>query len=268
MNADLSLQTPALAWSSAQGDARLPGLGWVDGALDPDARPFSLNLGEDGEVRFAGTPLAAQLPPSVAARAAEAQAAGEPTAWEGLSLLLARAEWTVASRGLLWAPATAAPGLLASLVESAGVDAGLHRGDPDRLRRLAALLPAWRPARGSAASAVALLAAADEGWQAAALVEEEDESPDEDITAPSPAGGEVFVARGEGWWRRRVEGAGPELRIQGGVLRASARGVAQRREDLLIHLDPDGPAPRDLYRLLPVWTVPRPLGAAAPEKSP
>ena len=58
---------------------------------------------------------------------------------------MARAAWLVASRGLLWTPHTAVPGLLAGLVEAAGVDAGLHRGDPDRLRRLAALLPGWRP---------------------------------------------------------------------------------------------------------------------------
>lgn len=260
MSEALSLQTPELAWAEAAARGEVQGVGWVGVGREP---AFTQRLGPDGVVRWHGADRGAHLPPPVAEAAAEAMASGAPTAWEGLTLVLGRAEWLVASRGLLWTTSSPAPALLARLLEGAGVQPGLHRGDPDRLRRLAALLPRWGAGRGTLARAREVLEAAGEGAQAAAALSSA--PPADDSTAPAITAGEVFVARTDRFWaRRRVEDRAPILRIRGGLLRFQPRvgaAVAVGAEDLLVRVHPDAPPPRDLYRLLPAWTVARPVAA-------
>lgn len=250
---DLALQTPEIAWSESAAESH--DLGWVGTRAEPS---LSQRADAGGVVRFYGADRRATLPPPVVEAMDEAAARGEPTAWDGLTLLLARAEWLVASRGLLWTPSSAVPALLARLVEAAGVDSSLHRGDPARLRRLAALLP--RARSGSLASAVEVLRAAGEDGQADAPLPRAH-------AASSAMDDEVFVARGGAYWARRATGA-PILRVVGGLLRlepGADAAVELRCEDLPLRVDPRAPPPRDLVRLLPVWTVPRPV-VLPPEK--
>lgn len=250
---DLALQTPEIAWSESNAERR--DLGWVGTRSEP---ALCQRAGADGVTRFFGADRRATLPPLVVEAMEEAALRGEATAWDGLTLLLARAEWLVAARGLLWTPSSAVPALLARLVEAAGVDSSLHRGDPARLRRLAALLP--RARSGSLASAVELLRAAGEEGQAAAPLM----PPEPASAALNPPANEVFVARSGAYWGRRAASA-PGLQVVGGLLRLLPAAVAVRREDLPLRVDPKAPPPRDLLRLLPVWTVPRPV-VPPPEK--
>lgn len=266
----LALQTPALAWSQRAAAGQAEGLKWADPSLDPSARPLSARAIRKADVVFQAGPVTAYLPASIATEAWSAQAAGEPTAWEGLQLLLARPRWLVASRPLVWTPASPEPCLLASLVEACGVGRGVHRDDPDRLRRLAALLPSWRPHRGTAERAAEVLSAAGEATQMAGVVTSQPAgSDDEEDTAPSATAGEVFACRGGGWWASRMEDSRPALRVSGGLLRFQPRaGVAftVRREDVLAEADPSRPLPRDLYRLLPVWCTVRAVSSAQPPR--
>lgn len=261
--ASLGAQTPELAWSEAMAGGALSDLRWV--GVGQEGR-FSLRTDAEGELRWSGEDLLRHLPPSLAEAAAEAQREGRPGAWEGLALVFATPSWTVASRGLLWTPSSPRPRLLASLVEAAGIEPVLHRGDPDRLRRLAALLPRWAPRRGTVARAVEVLEAAGASEVSSALIFQTPPVDDEQNTAPSATAGEVFAARGAAFWaRRQVAERTVVLRISGGLLRFQPRvdvATALRREDLLLRVGPDLPSGRDLFRLLPAWTVPRPVGPA------
>lgn len=253
MSEELSLQTPDLAFAMASANGELAGVDWVEARLDADAPDYVLRRDEGGAVRLRGMGLARNLPPPIAEAAQRVQAQGQPTAWEGLSLLIARAEWLVASRGLLWTPNSPVPALLARLVEAWGVPAEIHRHDPERLRRLAALLPAWRPYSGTAPRAEEVLQAASQQGQA------QGRSGD-DAAQKHLTDGEVFVVHDYGFWRRRQRGAdAPTLQISGGVLcmrpAVNTSPLSRRREDVTVRLGPE--AGRFRYRLLPVWTVPR-----------
>lgn len=262
MSGDLSAQTPVLAWAEASARGALEGLAWVGVGQEES---YALREGADGAVRWHGQDRRARLPPPIADAMGQAEAEGAPTAWEGLTLTLARAEWLVASRGLLWTPSSPAPRLLARLVEAAGVEPVLHRGDPDRLRRLAALLPRWTPRRGRVDGALTVLAAA--GAPGAALVPPATDPRDEDSTAASPTAGEVFAAHGGAFWaKRQVPDRDAVLRISGGLLRYQPRqdaSTALRREDLVLRVGAGLPSARDLFRLLPAWTVARPVAPPA-----
>lgn len=257
----LHTQTPELAWSGASAAGELHGLGWVGVGHEPS---YCVRSGPDG-LRWHGQERTSRLPPPVAEAIARAREDGETTAWDGLDLILARPEWLVASRGLLWTPSSPTPKLLTRLVESVGIEPSLHRGDPDRLRRLAALLPRWAPRRGDLGRAVEVLEAA--GAPTRGLLPPTQADPESEDTAPSATAGEAFAARsGTFWARRAVAERAHVLRISGGLLRFQPRNdaaTALRREDLLVAVGPTAPSPRDLFRLLPAWTVPRPVAAPA-----
>lgn len=270
--AALALQEPILAWSqtSAAGDEQ--GLSWADPSLDPDARPLTARAQGRTRVVYQAGSVTATIPPTVALEAWGAQAAGEATAWEGLQLVFARPRWVVASRGQIWGSASPEPGVLASLVEACGVERPIHRGDRDRLRRLAALMPSWRPYRGTAERAGEVLEAAGLGEQMAGVIRQNAPASDEEATAPSATAGEIFACHGAGWWlMRRADDARSALRISGSLLRFQPRmgeAFVVRREDVLTETQPDRPLPLDLYRLLPVWATVRAVSTATAPSAP
>ncbi len=268
----LGTRTADLDWAHRQAGSEESDLGWVDVDLMPDRQAFRQRLCEDGEVRFQQRDYMGMLPTALAEAAVEAQGRGVATAWEALVLLFAQPEWLTNARAHLWSPWSPRPALLASLVEAFGVEQELHQGDADRLGRLAALLPGWHPYRGTVARAAEILEAADCGEQVAdvvTMVAGEDTLGDDEATAPSATADEVFVCRGADWWDDRADDEGePLLRIRDGVLRfqpAVGQAVRVRREDILVRLKDGQPIPRGLLRLLPVWTVVRPVVQA--EKS-
>ncbi len=261
----LALQEPVLAWSQLAAAEKADGLAWADASLDPAGQPLSARQPARNVVIYQAGPVTAVIPPSVAHEAWGAQSAGEATAWEGLQLLFARPRWVVASRGLLWSPASAEPRVLASLVEACGVDRGVHQNDRARLRRLSALMPSWRPYRGTVERAGEALEAAGLGQQTLGVVKAQAPSDDDEATAPSATAGEVFACHSASWWAcRRVEESRPALRVQSGLVRFQPRAgaaFAVRKEDVLAEADLSRPLPRDLYRLLPVWTTVRPVSS-------
>ncbi len=259
----LALQEPTLAWSQAAAAEQTEGLEWADPSLDPQALPLTARQASKTRVVYQAGSVTAVIPPSVAQEAWGAQAAGEATAWEGLQLLFARPRWVVASRGLLWSSSGAEPRVLASLVEACGVERSVHQLDRARLRRLAALMPSWRPYRGTVERAGEVLEAAGLGNQTSGVLKANAPADDEEATAPSATAGEIFACHGASWWScRRVEDARPALRVSAGLVRFQPRmgaAFAVRREDVLAEADPSRPLPTDLYRLLPVWTTVRPV---------
>jgi len=271
--ADLALAEPILAWSQATASGEEAGLAWADPSLDLDARPLSARAQGRTRVVFQAGPVTANIPPTVGLEAWGAQAAGEATAWEGLQLVFARPRWVVAGRGQLWGSASPEPRVLASLVEACGVERPVHRGDRDRLRRLAALMPSWRPYRGTAERAGEVLEAAGLGEQMSGVIRQNSHADAEEETAPSATAGEIFACHGASWWlMRRAEDARGALRISGSLLRFQPRmgeAFLVRREDVLTETQTDRPLPRDLYRLLPVWATVRAVSTtAAPAATP
>lgn len=257
----LALQEPTLAWSQASAAGQLDKLAWADPNLDPASRPQSARLLGQRTVVFQAGAVTTWLPPSVALEAYSAQLAGEATAWEGLQLLFSRPRWIVASRGLLWSASSAEPRVLSSLVEACGIPRAVHQDDRGRLRRLAALMPSWRPYRGTVEKAGEALEAAGLGHQAIGVVRGSAPGDDEEATAPSATAGEILACHGGSWWAcRHVDDSRTALRISSGLLRYQPRmGAAWtvRTEDVLAEADPAQPPPADLYRLLPAWTTVR-----------
>lgn len=236
------LRTAPLEWAWRAAAGGLHGLRWVDLTIDPDQPEFSRE--SDGDT-FRGPAVDAALPPPMVEAAAAASERNEPTAIDGLALLLARAAWTVETRSLLWTSATPMPEILARLVEAYGVDAEGHRHDPSLLVNLRAQLPAWYPYRGDAHRAMKLL----------------DGALDEDMGVsiePASTDGEAFVCHDARWWAQRGGGASA-LVIDGGVTRfAPDTEPPCPSEDVRLapHADLSG-ASRVLFRLLPAWTTPR-----------
>lgn len=242
----------ALAWVRDRAAGQLDGLGWVDTSLDSPASEFSAS-----EAGFRALSSAATLPPAVRAAAQAAQARGEPTLVEGIQLITSEAAWLVQTRALLFAPDSPEPRLLASLVESLGLDHHLHRHDPTRLQRLVARLRPWQARRGEAQAALDLLASAL------------GDSPDERLVSPARLPDEVFACRSARWWAaRQAEPQRMPLRISGGWTRFQPPGtpaVHLRAEDVLVEWQPGRAIHRGLLRLLPVWACYR---VAIPEESP
>ncbi len=266
MSERLASGVPTLDWSQAAAAGELEGLAWVD-TDDATGRP-AFRQREDGEGRrrFRHLPYTAFLPGSVRRAARRAQQAGRTTAHEALLLVFAEAEWRIAARRWLWSPLSSAPRLLASLVEAYGIDPDLHRHDPEVLARLVALLPAWYPLRGTVERALVLLRVArseDRGTPMATL---RDDGP---RPAEPPLRDEVFACRSGEWWRRRGSSSvRPEYRIEAGWLRFQPRegddAYVLQQEDVLIEWRPGREVPRNLMRLLPVWSDFR---LAVPRKS-
>ena len=253
----LALRDADGEWCHLHQAGELEGVGWVDARLDLELEGGRQVLTSDGYLLFRHRALLRTLPRWVAESAVDAQKRGEVTAWEALQLVFARMEWLIRTRRHLWAPWSPVPRLLASLVETFGVEPQIHRYDPDRLSRLAALLPAWHPHRGTLKRAVELLATADEGDALAGAADLEGSTqPD----APR-LGNEVLVVHGIAWWRHRAaEGAEPMYRISGGLVRFQPRSGPSfnlTREDVLFAWTPGTALPQNALRLLPAWTVVR-----------
>jgi len=238
-------RTAALEWirRSAAGD--LSGMGWVSLDLDPAATPFSVIPDEGEGERFRHVPYGAFLPPPMVEAAQEAREEGLATALEALLLLFARPEWLIHTRDRMWTPLSPTPELLARLAESYGVSAELHRGDPDKLARLAARLPSWHPHRGRPEAARALLEdALEEPSEGVGTIED------------GELASEAFTCRSADWWRRRTGGDPPQHRIVDNVLRFqpdTGRPFEVIQEDIPVRWTPGTPFPRAILRLLPAW---------------
>lgn len=255
----LALREPALEWATRSGSGELEDLGWVAAEVSPELRPLRQFDDESGRRRFRHYPYTLFLPPAVAQAAEQLQRAGHPTAWEGLVLLFARTEWTMASRDYLWTPSSPAPALLGSLVEAFGIEAALHRRDPDTLRRLTALLPSWHPTRGTVARARDVLESCELQHELESVT-----TLDESGRIPrSPKlDDEVFTCHVALWWQlRRQDRSAPEYRITDGYLRFQPADDAAkwvlRKEDVLLTWRPGGDVPKAALRLLPSWSVVR-----------
>lgn len=260
MSKDLAAREPALEWAHRAAKQELEGLGWVDTNLDPKAPALSQREDEstDEERRFLHFPYTAFMPNVLANAAIEAKAHGEAPMVEAVVLLLARPEWLIAGRHLMWSPLSPVPRILSTLVEAFGVDQDLHRNDPEILARLAAQLPGWHAHRGTVSRAREVLESTGDLAQAdgTATVATDGEVP----TSPDLRE-EVFACRDETWWAARSKGEPePEYRISGGVLKfqpKSGNAYVLRREDVLVEWQAGRPVPRQLMRLLPSWVVVR-----------
>ncbi len=278
MSRSLSTRTPELSWAHAAAHGELEGLGWVDLRPDPELADAQLvkaervggRGGERGpQVRYRHRSHLRFLPETYARAAIQAHAKGKTTAWDGLALLFSRADWLVRSRAHLWAPHSPAPRLLATLVQTFGIEAQIHLHQPERLARLCALLPSWYPGRGTLDRARQLLAICEEGAVPSEVVAA---APPADAFAwatsvhdrePAPAGlrldQEILACRTLSWWEQRGSSATtPFYRITGGLLRfqpADSARFALRAEDVLIGWTPGAPLAHHAVRLLPAWTV-------------
>jgi hypothetical protein len=232
------LRAPDRAWAHARADADPATTDWVDPRLDGAA----FSVGEDG--RFFGVDRAATLPPPLVADHAEDPG---PSLAEGVVRVMAPAEWAWAVRALLWTPVTPFAGLLVRRVEAAGIGPELHRGDPARLRVLAARLPGWLPQRGSVPAAARLHAAVTGEAVGPAVWTAADPPP------AAVAQAELFAGHAGGWWDARRSAAPPALRVEGGFVRVAAGdgGVPLRAGDLLVAVDGASPLPAAFPRLLP-----------------
>lgn len=250
---------PALEWSHRAGAGELDGLEWVDALVDPSLTALGQASAQGDESRpslFRHVPYAAFLPPPAVRAAMAAQARGEVSGWEVMLLLYARVEWLLASRRYLWSPQTPVPALLSVLVETFGIGPTLHRNAPERLGRLAAMLPVWHAHRGTVAKAVEVLDTCGEARQLAgvATLATHGEAPTEPALQD-----EVFACHDAAWWSHRVRGgATPTYRVEAGLMRfqpkeSADQRYALQREDVLVDWKPGGALPIDAVRLLPAW---------------
>ncbi len=259
----LALREAEGEWCHQAQAGDLEGVEWVDTRLDPELAEGRQSRGADGSWRFRHRAVMRTLPPVIGEAAMEAQSEGTPTAWEGLTMVLARAEWLVRSRQHLWAPWSPVPRLLATLVETYGVESAIHRFDPERLSRLAALLPVWHTHRGTLERARELLSKVSDDDPLAAAA-----SPEQVDLADAPRlAHEVMVVHKLSWWQHRAEdGAEASYRIVGGLLRfqpSSGPRFTMQREDVLFAWTPGTGLPHHELRLLPAWTVVR-LASSTP----
>lgn len=267
MSTALALRVPALEWCHRASSGELDGLEWVDIRLDPELGPDRQVRMSDGVLRFRHRALMRELPRVIGDAALASQQAGRPTSWEGLALVMARAEWLVRGRRHLWAPYSPAPRLLATLVETFGVEAPLHRYNPERLSRLAALLPTWHPHRGTLSRAREVLATADESSALANAASVDEIAGGEGSRDVPRVRDEVLVCHSLSFWKHRAEdNAEPVYQISGGLVRFQPRSgphFVLRREDLLFAWSAGSALPHQALRLLPAWTVIR-LSVALP----
>lgn len=231
MSGPLLLREPPLAWAHEAQAGALDGLGWVDPLASAPSAPDSA-----GAVpRFSGPPILGHLPPSVQTDAEEAAAHGQPSAWEALALVLARAWWWVSAAEHLWSPYSPSTAAQVRAVERFGVSAELHRADPSRLARLVATLPRWTPARGTLAGAELVCRALG------------DDAPGLQEAAPGEA---AVIGRSSQTWGARPPRIG-QLRIRQGRVCTADLG-APRCDELALA---PGASPQQALRLLPVWTT-------------
>lgn len=246
---------PVLEWCHRAASGGVGELGWVDTTLEVNREIYRVTESDSGAVQFQHLPYAGFQPPSMLDAERVAAARGTVTLQECLLLLFARLEWSIAARGRLWTELSFHPAQLAALVEAYGVEPSVHRGDPEVLARLVALLPSWFPSRGTVAAARRLLAAA-----------EPDEPPDtrcraEDGPTPAVLHHELFACHSLAYWEERwTDGTAVELRIEQGVVlfQPDLPTVVLRREDLAVAWRPGQPLLSALLRLMPPWTVVRP----------
>ena len=242
----LALQDPTLVYAGLAATGADAGLDWAVPTLAPEERAYSFGPPRDGQPTLHGASLGAALPPPILNDALEARAAGQVTAWEALSLLIAPADWAVAARSLSWTPASPRPEVLTRIVEVFGVPASLHLRAPEALARLAAGLPAWRQRRGTPEFVWNVLQAVDRLDALAA------------VSPPGDLHGERFVARGVHALRARGAPPPQTYRVVNGWLRVEGPSPAAPRPDEL-SLNPQSSAPLDptLCRLMPVWSSAR-----------
>lgn len=228
----MRVREPVLAFAHASAAGALRGVDWVAPRFDGEGYGDETAL--SGEPRFSGPPMS--LPPPMREAAEDAQAAGQATLAEALSLLIAGPAWLIESRRTLWTPLSAVPALLARLVETYGIGAEVHRRDPERLARLAARVAAWYPHRGQLPATLTLL--------------------EEALGEPAPRAAlpaaERVACHAARWWADRG-GARPHYRVEGGFLRFQRPEepcAEPTREDVLAGQIPS----TALLRLLPVWT--------------
>jgi hypothetical protein len=267
--ADLALREPTLEWAYRSGSGLCVGLGWVDATIHPDFWPLR-QLDVEGRRQFRHYPYSHFLPRVLTESMMAAQADNRPTAWEAMLLVFARTEWLMASLEYLWTPFSPTPALLASLVETYGVEPAIHRRDPDYLRRLTALLPTWHPYRGTVARARDVLRCCDREDQLASAATLAESGP---IPSSPGLAEEAFVCHVGSWWRLREQPKSrPEYRITGGVVRfqpvADEQKWVLRKEDVLIELKSDADLPRAALRLLPAWAAVRVVVPTTPKKKP
>ncbi len=254
---------PHLEWCHRTAAGQHADLAWVDATLELHADTYRAVAGEDGVVRFQHFPYAAFTPPAMFEEAAAAQRRGEATLQEGLLLLFARVEWLIVSREQLWTSLTPAPYVLAALVEAYGVGPEVHGHHDEVLARLAALLPDWYPSRGTVAAARRVLACAEMERDAEHVYTIDDAGP-----TPPVLAGEVLVCRSLAFWAARVGDTGETVhRIENGVLlfQTPTPRFELRREDIVVAWSPGRHLSGELLRLLPPWTVLRPVVNAPPE---
>lgn len=255
------VRNATLEWAHRAAAGELKGLEWAGGDLRR-TRPDWTNEGDE----FHATSMAKFAPETIAQAVEAAQQRGEPTALEGLQLVFARVLWMARTRHLYWTPDTPIPRLLASLVEAHGVGRDVHRDDPENLVRITARLPTWRRRRGELEPALRLLS---EGTVFEAL-ERLEALPDG--SADPRLADEVFACHSDGFWAERCEGEPrTALRIEGGWLRfqdPEAPAFTLRTGDVLVEADDDEALADRPLRLLPAWTVYRPVLSGTPEEPP
>lgn len=242
-----------LEWSQQAAANQLEGVRWVEGSLSARRPMYRLVRGEDSRLRYHHIPYVRYLPAPMVDAVAEAQAAGVVTLQEALVLLFGRVEWTVATRGYLWSPLSAYPKILARVVEAFGIDPLLHKHNPEALSRLAAILPAWHPFRGSVRRAREVIEAISEEPSRFIAISVEEEGP-----VPPALQQEVFCCRSLSFWEaRRYARRSPVYRISGGFLHFQPEGGAfsLRKEDVLVQWKRGEQLPQALFRLLPPWKV-------------
>ena len=250
MSARLALQEPSLAWASAAQAGQLQGLGWAESRSADD---LLASRGPDGDTRFATPPVTTWLPPSVALDAARADALGQVSAWEALSLILARGWWWVASAEHLWSSYSPSVAAQARSVERFGVSAEHHRGDPERLAHLVAALPRWASTRGQ--------------LDGVRLICNALKDPSVSRLERGPVASVQLVCRSSQSWAGRPPRIG-QLSIQAGrVVAADPR--EPRVDELTLNAGAEA-LPRLALRLLPVWTTLRlaPPSSRAPNPEP
>ncbi len=257
---------PHLEWSHRTSAGDHVGLDWVDATVEAHADAYRMVESADGTIRFQHFPYAAFLPPAMLEEAAAAQQRGESPLQESLLLVFARIEWLILSRDLLWTSLTPVPALLAALVQAYGVGPEVHDHHDETLARLAAILPDWFPYRGTLAAARRLLACAElESVAGRAYTRDE--------ATPWLLSGEVLACRSLSFWAARAassDAACPtDHRIVNGVLlfQVDVPRFELRREDLAVPWEPGQGPSLELVRLLPPWTVLRPVLMSSPESA-
>ncbi len=253
MSDNAELRTPELDWSHRSASDELHGVEWIDAGLDPSRDHFQ-RIGD----RFHGPTLSKFVPPAIARAALAAQANGDGTLLEGMTLLMGRISWLVRTRPWFWTEVSPVPRLLASLAEAHGIDRVVHKDDPAILTRIVARLLVWRRRRGELEATLRMLDEAAEIVPHERLRDLRGHGP-----TPPELVDEVLVCHRAEWWEAR-RGANPKVvpRVEAGFVRfqdPDGPGFPLLREDVLAITDTDQPLERSVSRMLPGWLTIRPV---------